>query len=74
MDLNLNANFLFASLVWGGVGMGFFVYGKKQRAFIPLYGGIVMIGLSYIISSALYMSGACIGLIGFMYFLHRNGY
>jgi hypothetical protein len=74
MDLNLNANFLFASLIWGGIGMGFFVYGKKQRSFIPLYGGIVMIGLSYIISSALYMSGACIGLIGFMYFLHRNGY
>ena len=74
MDLNLNASFLFASLIWGGIGMGFFVYGKKQRASIPLYGGIGMVGLSYIISSALYMSAACIGLIVFMYFLHRNGY
>jgi hypothetical protein len=74
MNLNLNANFLFASLIWGAVGMGFFVYGKKQRALIPLYGGILMVGLSYIISSALFMSAACIGLIVFMYILHRNGY
>jgi len=74
MDLNLNASFLFASLIWGGIGMGFFVYGKKQRVAIPLYDGVLMIGLSYVISSALLMSGACIGLIVFMYILHRNGY
>jgi len=74
MDLNLNASFLFASLIWGGIGMGFFVYGKKQRVAIPLYGGVLMIGLSYIISSALLMSAACIGLIVFMYILRRNGY
>jgi len=54
--------------------MGFFVYGKKQRVAIPLYGGVLMIGLSYIISSALLMSAACIGLIVFMYILRRNGY
>ena len=74
MNLNLNASFLFASLIWGGIGMGFFVYGKKQRASLPLYGGVLMMGLSYIISSALYMSAACIGLIVFMYLFHRNGY
>ncbi len=74
MDSMLNANFLFASLIWGAIGMGFFVYGKKQRALIPLFGGIIMVGLSYFISSALFMSAACIGLIVFMYLLHRNGY
>ena len=74
MDSMLNANFLFASLIWGAVGSGFFIYGKKQRAMIPLFGGIVMVALSYFIDSALYMSAACIGLIGFMYYLHRNGY
>jgi hypothetical protein len=41
-----NANFLFASLIWGSVGGGYFIYGKKQRSSVPMIGGILMIGVS----------------------------
>ena len=28
----LDANFLFASLIWGSVGAGYFIYGKRQQS------------------------------------------
>jgi hypothetical protein len=47
---------LFASLIWGSIGFGFAIYGKKQRATAPLVGGILLMGISYLIGSALLMS------------------
>ena len=47
---------LFASLIWGSIGLGFAIYGKKQRATAPLVGGILLVGISYLIGSALMMS------------------
>jgi hypothetical protein len=47
---------LFASLIWGSIGLGFAIYGKKQRAMAPLLGGILLMALSYFIGSALVMS------------------
>jgi hypothetical protein len=47
---------LFASLIWGSIGLGFAIYGKRQKAMVPLLGGILLMGSSYLISSALYMS------------------
>ena len=58
-----NSSYLFAALVWGSIGMGFAIYGKKQRAAVPLVGGIVLMGISYLISSALYMSLAGAALV-----------
>lgn len=52
-----------ASLIWGSIGMGFFVYGKKQKAWVPALGGIALMGASYFISSAWYMSITAIALI-----------
>jgi hypothetical protein len=58
-----SASFLFASLIWGSIGVGFAIYGKKQRAMAPLVGGILLIAISYLISSALLMSLVGIVLI-----------
>lgn len=68
------ANFLFASLVWGCVGMGYFVYGKKQQSFTAMTGGILMMAASYFIGSALLMSLVCLGLAGAVYFCIQRGY
>jgi len=51
-----NSSYLFAALIWGSIGLGFAIYGKKQQAMVPLVGGILLMGVSYLISSALYMS------------------
>jgi hypothetical protein len=69
-----NANFLFASLIWGSVGFGYFIYGKKQSSWSPMIGGVLMMAVSYFISSALLMSLVSIGIIVAVYFLLRQGY
>ncbi len=69
-----NANFLFASLVWGSVGLGYFIYGKKQTSWPAMIGGIVMMACSYFVGSALLMSLICVVLIVAIYFLLKQGY
>ena len=69
-----SANFLFASLIWGSVGLGYFIYGKKQGSWVPMVGGIVMIAASYVAPSALIMSLISIGIIALVYCLLREGY
>ena len=69
-----NAHFLFASLIWGSIGVGYFIYGKKQSSWVPMVGGVLMIAASYFTGSALVMSLICIGLMVAMYVLLKRGY
>jgi len=69
-----NASFLFASLVWGSVGMGYFIYGKKQSSWPPMIGGILMMVASYFVGSALLMSLLCVVLMVAIYFLLKQVY
>ena len=69
-----SANFLFASLIWGSVGVAYFIYGKKQDSWIPMIAGLLMIVVSYFIASALLMSLACLGIMTLVYVLLKQGY
>lgn len=69
-----NTSFLFASLVWGSMGVGYFIYGKRQQSLAAMIGGIVMVTLSYFISSALAMSLVCMGIMLGVYRLAKRGY
>lgn len=74
-DSNLfNTSFLLASLLWGSVGVGYFIYGKKQGAMMPMIGGILMIAVSYLVSSWLLMSLFSIALMVAIYWLVKQGY
>lgn len=64
-----NSNFLFASLVWGSIGFGYFIYGKKQASWAPMVGGIAMMVASYFAPSALWMSLICLALMAGVYTL-----
>jgi hypothetical protein len=70
--VNIDTKFLFASLLWGSVGVGYFIYGKKQQEMIPLIAGLVMIAISYFVGSALFMSLISVALIGAVYFLMKR--
>jgi hypothetical protein len=69
----LDANFLLASLLWGSIGFGYCIYGKRQQQWVPMTGGIVMIAASYFFS-ALIMSLVCIAVMVAVYWLLKNGY
>ena len=72
--MNLSSSFLFASLLWGSIGTGYFIFGKKQGAMMPMIGGVLMVAVSYVVSSWLLMSFLCIALIVAVYLLVKRGY
>jgi hypothetical protein len=47
----MNASTLMWGVIFGSIGFGFFVYGKKQKAIIPLLSGIGLIIFPYFISN-----------------------
>jgi hypothetical protein len=67
-----SSSFLFFSLIWGSVGLGYFIYGKKQGSWPPLVGGVSMMAVSYLVGSVLVMSIVCGALIGGVHFLLKH--
>jgi len=64
----ISAGYLILSLIWSTVGTGMWIYGKKQRSGPALFGGIALIAISWLISSAIWMSVVAIGIIAAAYF------
>lgn len=62
-----------ASLLWGvvfgAVGLAYFVYGKKQQRFVPLLCGIGLMAFPYFVSNtaALLLVGALLSAIPYMF-------
>jgi hypothetical protein len=71
--MNFNSNVLFASLLWGSIGTGYFIYGKKQRSWPAMVGGIAMIAVSYFIGLVSLMSLASIAIMAGVYVLIKRG-
>jgi hypothetical protein len=47
----MNVSTLIWGVIFGSIGLGFLVYGKKQKAVIPLLSGIGLIVFPYFISN-----------------------
>ena len=71
--MNFNCNVLFASLFWGSIGVGYFIYGKKQQSWPPMVGGIAMIAVSYFVGWVSLMSLASIAIMAGVYVLIKRG-
>ena len=57
---------MLASVLVGSVGLGFFVYGKKQRRGPHLAAGVLMMVYPYFVASVplmLVIAGALVGLL-----------
>lgn len=52
-----------ASLLWGvvfgSIGAGYCMYGKKQRALLPFLSGVALMVLPYFLSNPYLLVGAC---------------
>jgi len=48
---SMNSSTLLWGVIFGSLGLGFFVYGKKQKAIIPLLSGIGLMVFPYLISN-----------------------
>jgi hypothetical protein len=56
-------------LLFGSIGLGYFMYGKKQKAVVPLVCGLVLIVFPYFVSNALLLVGIGVVLAAIPYFL-----
>ena len=65
----MNTSWLFWGLVFGSVGLGFFMYGKRKKAVVPMVCGMILMIYPYFISSTglLVLIGAA--LIAIPYFV-----
>jgi hypothetical protein len=45
------SSWLIWAMVFGAIGLGFFTYGKKQKAIVPLFTGIALFIFPYFISN-----------------------
>ena len=61
-----------ASLVWGflfgSIGIGFFVYGKRQEKLVPLLCGLVLMVFPYFVSNTILMVVIGAALMAVPYF------
>ncbi len=56
-------------MLFGAVGLGFFTYGKKQKAVVPLFTGIALFIFPYFISNVYVLVIAGVVLVVLPYFV-----
>ena len=64
-----------SSLLWGllfgSVGLGYFIYGKKQDAKIPLAAGVALMVFPYFVSNTVVLVAIGTVLLAIPWFLRR---
>jgi hypothetical protein len=64
----MNTSSLLWGLLFGSVGLGFFIYGKRQSAIVPLVCGMALMTFPYFISNTLLLVLIGIALMALPYF------
>lgn len=65
----MNATQLFLGVIFGSIGLGYFLYGKKQKMTVPFVVGLVLMVFPYFIESNVLLGGIGILLSIIPYFL-----
>ncbi|MFG0589219.1 amino acid transport protein [Acinetobacter sp. YQ_14] len=65
----MNATQLFLGVIFSSIGLGYFLYGKKQKMTIPLVCGLVLMLFTYFIDNTMIISVISIVLSILPYFL-----
>lgn len=67
--MTLDTSSLLWGLLFGSVGLGFFLYGKKQKAVIPLVCGLALMVLPYFVSNDVLLVLSGVALMVVPYFI-----
>ena len=55
-QITMNATQLFLGVIFSSIGLGYFMYGKKQKMTVPLAGGLILMIYPYFIESTALLS------------------
>jgi hypothetical protein len=65
----MNTSLLLWSLLFSSIGLGFFIYGKKQKAVVPLFSGLSLMIYPYFVSNTLLLVAIGAALMVLPYFV-----
>ena len=65
----MNVSFLFTAMIFGVVGLGYFVYGRKQHQIVPLLSGISLNLIPFFLTNIYLLVTAGIILAVLPYFI-----
>jgi len=58
-------------LLFGSIGLGYFIYGKKQRAVVPLVCGLALMVFPYFVPNTMLLVGVGALLVAIPYFFRQ---
>jgi len=64
----MNTSSLLWGLLFGSIGLGFVIYGRKQRAVVPLLCGLALMTFPYFVSNSILLVVIGVGLMAIPYF------
>ena len=67
----LSTSSLLWGLLFGSIGLAYFVYGKKQKAPVPLVCGFSLMAFPYFVSNVILLVGIGLVLAVLPYFFRR---
>jgi len=56
-------------LLFGSIGLGFFVYGRRQKTFVPLVCGVALMIVPYLVSNTVLLVILGVALMAIPYFV-----
>jgi hypothetical protein len=65
----MNTSSLLWGVLFGSIGLGFFVYGRRQRVVVPLVCGVALMIFPYFVSNTVLLVALGVVLIAIPYFL-----
>lgn len=72
--MDLSAGSLLTMLVVSSIGLGLYLYGKKQARAPQLVTGVLLMGFPYFVTSWLWMGGIALGLLSGLWLASRAGW
>lgn len=68
-EATLDESLLLWGMLFGSVGFGYFLYGKRQKAVVPMVCGIVLMVFPYFVEGTIPLVAMGIGLSVIPYFV-----
>jgi hypothetical protein len=65
----MNTSSLLWGVLFGSIGLGFFVYGRRQKMVVPLVCGVALMIFPYFVSNTVLLVALGVVLIAIPYFL-----
>jgi hypothetical protein len=64
-----NTSLLIWGVLFGAIGLGFFTYGRRQKAAVPLFTGVALFVIPYFISNVFLLVVAGVMLMALPFFI-----